>query len=68
MLKQRDAEGRIALRSAAVVERTPAGELRTPEGADNVGLVGTASGWLIGMLIVSWAAPSASSSAGAPAR
>jgi uncharacterized membrane protein len=51
VLKQCDAEGRIALRSAAVVERTSAGELRTPEGADNVGLVGTASGSVIGMLI-----------------
>jgi uncharacterized membrane protein len=51
VLKQCDAEGRIALRSAAVGERTLAGELRIPEGTDNVGLVGTASGSLIGMLI-----------------
>jgi uncharacterized membrane protein len=51
VLKQCDAEGRIALRSAAVVERTPEGGLRVPEGADNVGLVGTASGSVIGMLI-----------------
>jgi uncharacterized membrane protein len=51
VLKQSDAEGRIALRSAAVVERTPAGGLRIDEGADNVGLVGTASGSVIGMLI-----------------
>ena len=51
VLKQCDAEGRIALRSAAVVERTESGALRTPEGADNVGLVGTASGSVIGMLI-----------------
>jgi uncharacterized membrane protein len=51
VLKQCDAEGRIVLESAAVVERTPAGELRIAEGADNVGLVGTASGSLIGMLI-----------------
>jgi uncharacterized membrane protein len=51
VLKEADAEGRIGLESAAVVERTPSGELRTPEGADNVGLVGTASGSLIGMLI-----------------
>jgi uncharacterized membrane protein len=34
-----------------VVERTPAGELRIPESTDNVGLVGTASGSLIGMLV-----------------
>jgi uncharacterized membrane protein len=51
VLKQCDAEGRIELRSAAVVERTSAGELRIPEGTDNVGLVGTASGSVIGMLI-----------------
>ncbi|MFD1507075.1 DUF1269 domain-containing protein [Georgenia yuyongxinii] len=50
-LKDCDAEGRIALRSAAVVERTPEGFLRTPEAADNIGLVGTASGSLLGMLI-----------------
>jgi uncharacterized membrane protein len=51
VLKQCDAEGRIGLESAAVVERTPEGELRVPEGADNEELVGTASGSLIGMLI-----------------
>jgi len=51
VLKEADAEGRIGLESAAVVERTAAGELRTPESADNVGPVGTASGSLIGMLI-----------------
>ena len=51
VLKECDAEGRIELHSAAVVERTSTGELRTPEGTDNVGLVGTASGSLIGMLI-----------------
>ena len=51
VLKECDAEGRIELRSAAIVERTSAGELRIPDGTDNVGLVGTASGSLIGMLI-----------------
>ena len=51
VLKDADAAGRIGLESAAVVERTPEGELRIPEGTDNVGLVGTASGSLIGMLI-----------------
>ena len=51
VLKECDAEGRIGLESAAVVERTAQGELRIPESADNVGLVGTASGSLIGMLI-----------------
>jgi uncharacterized membrane protein len=51
VLKQCDAEGRIELHSAAVVERMANGELHTPEDTDNVGLVGTASGSLIGMLI-----------------
>jgi uncharacterized membrane protein len=51
VLKECDARGRIDLQSAAVVERTRSGELRIPEGADNVGLIGTASGSLIGMLI-----------------
>ncbi len=51
VLKECDAEGRIDLESAAVVERTAAGELRISESADNVGLVGTASGSLIGMLV-----------------
>src|SRR6476619_750515 len=51
VLKECDAKGRIGLESAAVVERTANGELRVPESADNVGLVGTASGSLLGMLI-----------------
>ena len=51
VLKECDADGRIGLESAAVVERTPTGELRVPESTDNVGLVGTASGSLIGMLL-----------------
>jgi len=51
VLKECDADGRIGLESAAVVERTADGELRTPEDTDNVGPVGMASGSLIGMLI-----------------
>jgi uncharacterized membrane protein len=51
VLKECDASGRIGLESAAVVERTAAGELTIPESADNVGLIGTASGSLIGMLV-----------------
>jgi uncharacterized membrane protein len=51
VLKKCDAERRIGLESAAVVERTAQGELHIPESADNVGLVGTASGSLIGMLV-----------------
>jgi uncharacterized membrane protein len=50
-LKQSDADGGIELKSAAVVERTAQGELKIAESADNVGLVGTASGSLIGMLV-----------------
>ena len=51
VLKQCDAEGRVGLESAAVVERTAAGELRFPESADNTGLEGTVGGSLIGMLV-----------------
>jgi uncharacterized membrane protein len=51
VLKDCDAQGRIGLKSAAIVERTPEGELRIPEGSDNIALVGTVSGSLIGMLI-----------------
>jgi len=51
VLMQADADGRIGLRAAAIVERTPEGQLRIPDGAENVGLEGTASGGLIGMLV-----------------
>jgi uncharacterized membrane protein len=51
VLKECSAEGRIGLESAAIVERTPEGELRIPESVDNDELVGMASGSLIGMLI-----------------
>jgi uncharacterized membrane protein len=51
VLKECDAAGRIGLESGAVVERTAAGELQFPESTDNIGLVGTASGSLIGMLV-----------------
>ena len=51
VLKDADAGRRIRLESAAIAERTARGELHIPESADNVGLVGTASGSLIGMLI-----------------
>lgn len=51
VLKQADADGRIELRAGAVVERTPEGQLRIPEGADNLELEGTAAGGLIGMLV-----------------
>jgi uncharacterized membrane protein len=51
VLKECNADGRIGLESAAIVERTPEGELRIPEGTDNMEFVGTASGSLLGMLI-----------------
>jgi uncharacterized membrane protein len=46
-----NADGRIGLESAAVVERTPEGALLIPESADNAELVGMASGSVVGMLI-----------------
>ena len=51
VLKESDADGRIELKSAAVVERMAAGQLQIADSADNVGLVGTLSGSLIGMLV-----------------
>ena len=51
VLKDCDAEGRIGLEAAEIVERTATGELRTLDSFDNVGPVGTASGSLIGMLV-----------------
>src|SRR5688500_5971095 len=47
VLKDGDAQGRIELKSAAIVERTPDGELRIPEDADNMALAGTVSGSLL---------------------
>ena len=51
VLKGCDVDGRIGLQSAAIVERTPTGELHINEDTDNLALVGTASGSLIGMLV-----------------
>jgi uncharacterized membrane protein len=51
VLKESDAEGHMGLKSAAVVERTQQGELRIADSAENVGLVGTAGGSLIGLLV-----------------
>jgi uncharacterized membrane protein len=51
LVKRWYAEGRIGLRNAAVVERTPQGELCITKGTTNVGPIGTAGGSLIGMLI-----------------
>jgi uncharacterized membrane protein len=51
VLKQCDADGRLALASSVVVERSPRGDLRVRRGTVNDRLVGTASGRLIGMLV-----------------
>jgi uncharacterized membrane protein len=51
VLKSCNADGRIGLESAAIVERTPEGTLHIPESADNAELVGMASGSVVGMLI-----------------
>jgi uncharacterized membrane protein len=50
-LKGLDREGRIELKSAAVVERDAAGQLHLPEGTDNASGEGFATGGLIGMLV-----------------
>jgi uncharacterized membrane protein len=50
-LKGLDREGRVELKSAAVVERDATGQLRIPEGADNVSGEGFAIGGLVGMLV-----------------
>ena len=50
-LKQSDAEGRIGLESAVVVERAESGALNVSDGADNLGPVGLASGSVVGMLV-----------------
>jgi len=57
VLKQCDAEGRIGLESAAIVERTQDGGLDVPESVDNDEFVGMAGGSLIGMLIGVLAGP-----------
>jgi len=51
VLKECDADGRIDLKAAAVVERTPQGALHIQESADNVALENTVDGSLIGMLV-----------------
>src|SRR5271157_4872657 len=51
VLKQADAEGRVAVLGAAVVERQADGKIQVPEGDDNIIGAGLAGGSLIGMLI-----------------
>jgi uncharacterized membrane protein len=50
-LKGLDREGRLELKSAAVVERDATGRLQIPEGADNTEGEGFLTGGLIGMLV-----------------
>ena len=50
-LKGLNREGRLQLKSAAVVERDATGQLRLPEGTDNAGGQGLVAGGLIGMLV-----------------
>ena len=50
-LKGLDREGRIELKSGAVVERGATGQLQIPEGTDNAGGEGFLGGGLVGMLV-----------------
>jgi uncharacterized membrane protein len=56
-LKGLDREGRVELKSAAVVERDATGRLRIPEGVDNATGEGFLTGGLIGMLVGIFAGP-----------
>lgn len=51
VLKRADAEERIIVRSAALVERQADGTIKVPEGSDNMLGVGLAGGSLIGILV-----------------
>jgi uncharacterized membrane protein len=51
VLKRADAEERVIVRSAALVERQADGTIKVPEGSDNMLGVGLAGGSLIGMLV-----------------
>lgn len=51
VLKRCDAEGRITLRGAAVVERGADGIVRVPDGQDNQTAAGLSTGSLVGMLV-----------------
>lgn len=50
-LRQVDAEGRVDVRGAVIVERRPQGTIRLQEGEDNMIGAGTAGGSLVGMLV-----------------
>ena len=51
VLKRADADARVAVLGAAVVERQADGKIRVPEGGDNIIGAGLAGGSLIGMLV-----------------
>jgi len=51
VLKQADADDRVSVRGAALVERQADGKIHVPEGADNTIGLGLAGGSLIGMLV-----------------
>ena len=51
VLKQCDADDRLALKSAVIVQRDESGGLRVVDDWDNLGPVGMASGSLLGMLV-----------------
>ena len=51
VLRQADADGRVSIRSAVIVERQTDGTISPQEGEDNVIGLGTAGGSLIGMLV-----------------
>ena len=55
VLRRADAEERIGVLGAAVVERGADGKIRVPEGSDNVIGAGLAGGSLIGMLVGEYA-------------
>jgi uncharacterized membrane protein len=50
-LRRADVDGRVGIRSAAIVERRPEGTIRLQEGEDNLIGAGTAGGSLIGVLV-----------------
>src|SRR5262245_57372812 len=51
LIKEAHAAGRVLVRQAAVIERTPEGKIRAPEGTDNIKGIGMAGGGLVGMLL-----------------
>ncbi len=56
-LRRLDADGTVAVRTAAVLERRGDGRLQVSEEAENVGFTATASGGLVGALLGALAGP-----------